>query len=91
MQRADPRIAAPGKHQAVRATHADELVVDDIRRHADQIEVLAPLADHLVAGRVRDQMGESFHRDGIAVANGGFHGLGEGQNLRHRRFQTLRC
>ena len=39
MQRADAGIAAPGKHQLGDAAHADELVVDEIRRHPDQREV----------------------------------------------------
>ena len=50
MQRADAGIAAPGEHELVDAAHADELVVDQVRRHADQRQALALLADHLVAG-----------------------------------------
>ena len=41
--------------------------------------MLAALADDLVAGGMRDQMGEAFHRHRVAVADGGFHGLGERQ------------
>ena len=70
MQRADARIAAPGKNQLVDAAHADELVVDQVRRHADQRQTLAALADDLMGGGMRDQVGETFQRHRVAVANG---------------------
>jgi hypothetical protein len=41
-----------------------------IRCHADQRQVLSPLADDLVPRGVRDQMGEALHRHGVAVADG---------------------
>ena len=85
MQRADARIAAPGKHQLVGAAHADELVVDQVRRHADQRQVLAALADDLVAGGMGNEMGEAFHRHRVAVADGGLDGFGERRNTRHAR------
>jgi glutaconate CoA-transferase subunit A len=50
VQRADARIAAPGEHHLVNAAHADELVVDEVRRHPDQRQALALLADDFVAG-----------------------------------------
>ena len=37
VQRADARIAAPGEHQLGGAAHADQLVVDEIGRHAHQV------------------------------------------------------
>ena len=83
VQRADAGIAAPGEHQLVGAAHADQLVVDQVRRHADQRQVLAALADDLVPGRERDEMGEAFHGDGVAVPDGRFHGFGEGQKTGH--------
>ena len=52
VQRADPRIAAPREHHLVDAAHADELVVDEVRRHADDGEMPPALADHLMAGRM---------------------------------------
>ena len=70
VQRADAGIAAPGEDELVDAAHADELVVDQVRRHADQRQVLAALADDLVAGGVRDQVGEPLHRHGVAIADG---------------------
>src|SRR5882762_318863 len=86
MERADARIAAPGKHRLVGAAHADELVVDQVGRHADQREAPAALADHLVAGGVRNEMGEAFHRERVAVADIGLHGGRQGHELSH---QTL--
>ena len=50
VQRADAGIAAPGEDHLLGAAHADQLVVDEVRRHADQREVAAALPDHLVAG-----------------------------------------
>src|SRR5712691_11185589 len=84
VQRAHPRVAAPGKHQLLRTAHADELVIEEVRRHADEREALAALADDLVSGRERDQVGEPLHRDHIAIPNGFLHRLGKRQKARHR-------
>ena len=83
VQRADAGIAAPGEHQLVGAAHADELVVDEVRRHPDQREMLAALADDLVPRRIRNEMGEPLHGHGIAIPDGRFDGLGEGQETGH--------
>ena len=74
VQRAHARIAAPGKRQLARAAHADHLVVDQVRRHPHQVQVMATLADDLVAGGERDEMGEAFQRHARAVV----HVLGDG-------------
>jgi hypothetical protein len=39
--------------------------------------MLAALPDHFVARRMRDKVGESFHRHGIAIADDGFDGFGQ--------------
>ncbi len=83
VQRADARIAAPRKDELVDAAHADQLVVDQVRRHADQSEMFAALADDLVAGGMRNEVGEAFQRHRVAVANGGLDGFGERRNTRH--------
>src|SRR5262245_25001228 len=85
MQRADPGIADPGEDQLVGAAHADELVVDQVGRHPDQGQMPAALADDLVAGRERDEMGEALHGDGVAITDGLFHRLGQGEKTRHAR------
>ncbi len=69
VQRADAGITAPGKPQCRRTTGADQLVVDQVRGHAHQVQVALALADHLVAGRMRNQMGEAFHRHAVAIGD----------------------
>ena len=70
MQRADAGIAAPRKNQLGDAAHADELIVNEVRGHADQREPFAALTDDLVAGGMRNEMGEALKRDGVAIADG---------------------
>ena len=43
----------------------------------------AALADDLVPGRIRNEMGEPLHGDRIAIPDGLFDGLGEGQETGH--------
>ena len=83
VQRSDAGIAAPGKDQPVGGAHADQLIVDQIRGHADERQVLPALADHLMAGGERDEMGEAFHGHRVAVAQIGGDGVGEGEELSH--------
>ena len=83
VQRAHPRIAAPGEDQAPDAAHADELVVDEVRRHAHRGEVAEARADHRVARGMGDQVGEPLHGDGVAVFDERGHRLGERDDLGH--------
>ena len=69
MQRADAGIATPRERELRRATGADQLVVDDVGRHPHQVQVAAALADDLVTGGVRDEVGEAFERDLVAVVH----------------------
>jgi len=69
VQRADPRVAAPREHELPRAAHPDQLVVHDVGGHADERQLALPLADHLVPGRVRNQMREALQRNGVAVVD----------------------
>ena len=69
VQRADTRIAAPREDKLVDATHADQLIIDQVRRHADQREMLAPLADDLMTGRVRNEVSKAFQCHNVAVAD----------------------
>jgi hypothetical protein len=66
---ADAGVAAPREDQPASAAHADQLVVDQVRRHPHELEVAAALADDLVAGRKRDQVGEALQRDRVAVVD----------------------
>ena len=66
---AHARVAAPGKDQFPRASHAYELVVDQVRRHPDEGEVSPSLAHDLVGRGGRYQMGEPFQGNRVAVAH----------------------
>ena len=83
LQRPDPRVAAPREGQAVDAAGADQLVVDDVGRHAHEVQVTPALADDLVPGGVRDQVRETLHRHGVAVAHEARHRLVERQQFGH--------
>jgi hypothetical protein len=83
VQRADAGIAAPREHELSGAAHADQLVVDQVRRHPDQRQILPALADHLVAGRMGDQVRESLQGDSIAVLQQLGDGLPEREQLCH--------
>ena len=74
VQRADARVAAPRERQLGGAAGTDQLVVDDVGRHPHEVQVAAALADDLVPGGVRDQVGEALHRQRVAVV----HVLGDG-------------
>ena len=67
MQRSHAGIAAPGKLQLGGAAGADHLIVKHVRRHADQLQVTALLADDFVARRIGNQVREAFEGDGIAI------------------------
>ena len=65
------------------AARPDELVVDQVGRHADEGEIAPPLPDDLVARREGDQVGEAFECDGVAVADQPRHRLRQRHDLRH--------
>jgi hypothetical protein len=66
-QRTDARVAAPGKDHLLHAAHADQLIVDQVRGHADQGQVLFLLPDDFVSGGVGNQVGKTFQGDHVAV------------------------
>src|SRR5262245_11604922 len=84
MQRSYSRIAAPGEYKLLGAAHADELVVEEIGGHLDQGQPAPLLADDLMAGSIRNEMGEPLHCHGIAVPDAVLHGFGQGQETRHQ-------
>jgi hypothetical protein len=45
--------------------------------------MLAALADDLMAGGMRNKVGEAFQRHRVAVANGILDGFGKRRNTRH--------
>src|SRR2546430_14057239 len=52
-----------------RGARPDHLVVEHVRRHPDQLEVAAALAQELVPGRERDQVREALERDAVSVVD----------------------
>ena len=68
-QTADTRVPEPRKDKLAGDTGRDHLVVDDVRREAGEGQVAAALADDLVTGRERDEMGEALDGDRIAVVD----------------------
>ena len=69
VERADAGIAGPGEDELLRAARRNHLVVDQVRRQAAQGQVAAPLANDLVTCGKRDQVGEPFDHDDVAVAH----------------------
>src|SRR5438445_637291 len=69
MQRADARVAAVGEDELAGGTDADHLVVQQIRRHPDQLQLATPLAQQLMPGGERNQVGESLERDAVTIVD----------------------
>jgi hypothetical protein len=84
VQRPDTRVAAPAEYELPRGAHPDQLVVDDIRCHPHERQVVQALPDQLVPGRVRDQMREALERDGVSVVHELAYRVGEGDDVGHR-------
>ncbi len=79
VQRADTRVAQPGKDELARDAGGHHLVVHEVRGEATKCQVAPLLANDLVAGRETNQVREALDRDRVAVA----HDLGHG--VAHRR------
>jgi hypothetical protein len=60
-------MARIGKDDLLDQSHPNHLVLDDVRGHADQGEVLDLLPDHLVGG-MGDEVGEPFEGGRVARA-----------------------
>ena len=69
VQRAHARISAPRKHDLRHAARADQLIVNHIGSHADHRQSAPLLANDFMPGGERDQVRESFERNGVAVAH----------------------
>jgi hypothetical protein len=83
VQRADARVAAPAEHQPAGHAHADHLLVDQVRGHPDQREVAALLADHLLPGQRRDEVGEALEGQHVAVVDQAGDRLAQACDLGH--------
>ena len=60
MQRADAGIATPGKRQCTGTTNTNQLIVNQVRRHPDQMQIAFFLAQNFVPGSERNQMGKTL-------------------------------
>ena len=83
MQRPDARIAAVGEHQPARRAHTDHLVIQDVRRHPDQLELPAALTQHLMPRSKRNQMRETLQRNAVTVMHRLFDCFVKRYELRH--------
>jgi hypothetical protein len=77
MERTDAGVATPRKDEPPRHAAADHLIVEDVGRHPDELEVRAPLANGFVTGSERDQMREALECDPVLVADDFLDALGE--------------
>ena len=80
VKRANARISAPGKNQLRGAAHADQLVVDQVRRHTNQRQIAPLLPDNFVPRGEGNQVGESLERNRVAVVHELRNGLFEFQD-----------
>jgi hypothetical protein len=74
VQRSDAWVAAPREGEPLRAARADHLVVNQIWRESNEIEILATLSNDFMTRRKRNEMSESLERHRIAVVNVGRNG-----------------
>ena len=73
-----PGLPPHEKISPVAQPGADQLVVHHVGRHPHERQVAPALADDLVAGGVRDEVGEALERDRVAVVDELGHGLAQG-------------
>ena len=71
MSGSDAWVPAPREGQRRSTARPDHLIVDKIRRHADQVQVAPTLADQFVTGCEGDQMRETLEGDCIAIVHVG--------------------
>jgi len=69
VQGPDSWIASPRKYELGGTPGANQLVVNEVRCHPHQREVLPLLPYHFVRGGEWNQVGKSLHGDGVAVTN----------------------
>jgi hypothetical protein len=67
VQRTDSRVSAPRESQLPCTSGSDQLVVDEIRRHADEGQVPPALADDFVASRKGNEVGKPLQGNAVAV------------------------
>lgn len=83
VERPNPRVATPAKHQLSATLRSDHLVENQIRREADKSQVATPLSDNLVPGRKWDQVRKAFEHNSIAIPHEFSDGVRKRAQLRH--------
>ncbi len=91
VQRADAGVATPGKDQLLRAAGADQQVVDQVRGHPHQGQILAPLTHDFVSRGGRNEVGKAFQGDRVAVVNEALDGFAKCEKFSHESVSSLRC
>src|SRR6185437_9739056 len=69
VQRAHARVPGVGEDELAGGADADQLVVEDVGRHPDQLQITPLLADQLVARGEGNQVREPLQGDGISVTD----------------------
>jgi hypothetical protein len=90
VERSDARVTGVREHQPPGASHPDHLIVEQVGRHSDQLEVAATLPDYLVARGKWDEVRESLQRHTVAVVYVRGDCLGKCEKCRHVGRLTLR-
>ncbi|MNE57294.1 hypothetical protein D3C80_1522480 [compost metagenome] len=85
VQRTHARVTAPGEDQLAGTTGTDQLVVDQIRGHAHQGQILLALTNDFMTRRSRDQVREALECNGIAIVDELLHCFVERENFSHGR------
>ncbi len=83
VQRPYARISAPRKSQLLCAPSSNQLVIDDVRGHANQRQVSSALANNLVPGGKWNEMGKPLQRNAVAVVHMRGNRLGQCDPVRH--------
>ena len=83
VQGTDAGVSTPGKNELFRAAGSDQLIVDHVRSHAHQRELSPLLPNDFVSRRERNQVRESLHRHGVAVAHQRSHCFPESRDVSH--------
>jgi len=77
------RVAGPRERRLSRTAGGDQLIVDQIRRGPDQLEIAFLLSDDLVSRGERDKMGEPCEIDTITVGDAVADGVVHGREFAH--------
>ena len=83
MQRADPGVAAPGEDQLPRAAGTDQQVVDQVRGHPYQGQVLAALTHDLLGRGGGNKVGKAFQGNRVTVLDKALDGFAERKEFSH--------